>query len=102
MIDLHQVQYVADKEGFHVDPSVLPVANPVSHPQVKLTFYNSFAGKSSSIFLLNHILQDTVAVSNAKLHHQQLFDAIAVRNNQAPVVPAALLPVETAAVANTR
>ena len=32
-----QVQYVADKEGFHVDPSVLPVANPVSHPHVSKT-----------------------------------------------------------------
>jgi hypothetical protein len=29
-----QVEYVADENGFHVDASNLPVANPVAHPQV--------------------------------------------------------------------
>ena len=28
------VQYVADKDGFHVDPAVLPQAAAVNHPQV--------------------------------------------------------------------
>ena len=30
-----KVEYVADENGFHVDPSVLPVANLVAHPRVK-------------------------------------------------------------------
>ena len=47
-------------------------------------------------------MQDTAAVSQAKLQHQQLFDAIALRNSQAPAVPQAGLPLETAAVANNR
>ena len=45
-------------------------------------------------------------MSNAKLQHQQLFDAIALRNSQVPVAPAApqhvQLPVETAAVSAVR
>jgi len=73
-----QVQYVADKDGFHVDPALLPVANPVVHPK------------------------DTVAVTSARLQHQQLFDAIALRNSQAPVNVVQNLPVESAAVANVR
>ena len=73
-----QVQYVADKDGFHVDPSVLPVASPLNLPH------------------------DTVAVANAKLQHQQLFEAIALRNSQLPVAPEVSHPQETKAVANNR
>merc|ERR1712224_524694 len=52
-----QVEYVADENGFHVDS-----ANPVSHPQ------------------------DTAAVAKAKAAHQALFEQIALRNSEVPVV----------------
>ena len=41
-------------------------------------------------------------MSQAKLQHQQLFESIALRNSEAPAVPQAGLPLETAAVANNR
>merc|ERR1711971_330734 len=73
-----QVQYVADQDGFHVDPSVLPVASPVSHPH------------------------DTAAVSQAKLQHQELYDAIALRNSQVPVAIQRPRLAESPAVARVR
>ena len=30
-----KVEYVADDNGFHVDSSALPIANPVAHPRVR-------------------------------------------------------------------
>ena len=41
-------------------------------------------------------------MTSARLQHQQLFDAIALRNSQAPVNVVQNLPVESAAVANVR
>jgi len=70
-----QVEYVADENGFHVDSSALPVANPVSHPQ------------------------DTAAVAKAKAAHQALFEQIALRNSEVPVVQP---NAETPAVASHR
>ena len=59
---------------------------------------------SSCLVIIFKIFQikDTVAVSSARLQHQQLFDAIALRNSQAPVNVVQPLPVESAAVANVR
>eukprot|EP00090_Calanus_glacialis_P018986 TRINITY_DN2930_c1_g1_i4.p1 TRINITY_DN2930_c1_g1~~TRINITY_DN2930_c1_g1_i4.p1 ORF type:complete len:194 (-),score=57.64 TRINITY_DN2930_c1_g1_i4:113-694(-) len=73
-----KVEYVADENGFHVDPSVLPVANLVAHPR------------------------DTVAVAQAKANHKNLYEQIALRNSQIPVAPQAFANVETAAVASHR
>ena len=41
-------------------------------------------------------------MSLAKLQHQELYTAIALRNSQAPAAPQVLLPAETPAVAEVR
>lgn len=76
-----------------MDPSVLPVASPLNLPHVG-------SGLLTPQFHDN--VQDTLAVANAKLQHQQLFEAIALRNSQLPIPPKAAPPQETSAVANNR
>ena len=92
-----KVSYVADQDGFHVDPSVLPVASPVSHPHVGYSNLECLMDWPTFIKI-----QDTAAVSRAKLQHQELYTAIALRNSQAPAAPQVLLPAETPAVAEVR
>ena len=89
-----KVEYVADENGFHVDPSVLPVANLVAHPRVQSMLIQM-------AFITSYI-QDTVAVAQAKANHQNLYEQIALRNSQIPVAPQAFANVETAAVASHR
>lgn len=61
-----KVQYVADDNGFHVDSSALPIANPVAHPR------------------------DTYAVAKAKANHENLYQRIALTNSKVQVAPNAL------------
>ena len=40
-----KVEYIADENGFHVDSSALPVANPVQHPQVFMICFKDFCNR---------------------------------------------------------